>query len=107
MCGWNPAKKLPSWLPRKVASLTKNDLFWMVELSVPELFSANRRKVGEVLLHTTRPIGDGLDWGNLFCVRVPGCLALFMGLRSTGTTNKPQFFFYPVAIDDHTELFGC
>ena len=43
-----------------VAALNKfsSEQLWMIEFSVPELFSANLRKLGEVLVRAERKVGS-------------------------------------------------
>ena len=48
------------------------DCFWMVELSLPELYSANYSKVGELIL-TVESAGNQIDFSML---RIPGHYAL-------------------------------
>jgi len=77
--------------------------FWMVELSVPELFSANRRKLGEVLLVSDTAPGVHRDFRNYVLARVPGHFAFHTG----GDLVNPQFSFVPSGIAGHVPLFGC
>jgi hypothetical protein len=84
------------------ANLTKERL-WMIELSVPELFSANLRKVGEVLIRAeVLPPGDR-DLTSFVLARLPGYFALLEG----GTPTDPQYQFIPSGADGHVELIGC
>jgi hypothetical protein len=57
---------LPEWL-------------WMVELSAPELFSATRRKFGEVLLRADISIPSPLDFSLLLAFRLPGHVIQLQG----------------------------
>jgi len=77
--------------------------FWMVELSVPELFSANGRKLGEVLLVSDTAPGVHRDFRNYVLARVPGHFAFHTG----GDLVNPQFSFVPSGIAGHVPLFGC
>jgi hypothetical protein len=76
---------------------------WMIELSVPELFSANRRKVGEVLIAAEVPTGDRRDFANFLIARLPGCFALYTG----GSASHPSYSFIPSGAGGHVELYGC
>ena len=105
--GWDRNKKLPGWLPSTIKDTVQDDVFWMVELSVPELFSANRRKVGEVLIRAGKAAGVGRDFANFFCTRVPGYFAFLREVVTVGGKREPKFFFVPVPLDDHVELLGC
>lgn len=77
--------------------------FWMVELSVPELFSANRRKLGEVLLVSDTAPGVHRDFRNYVLARVPGHFPFHTG----GDLVNPQFSFVPSGIAGHVPLYGC
>ena len=76
---------------------------WMVELSIPELFSTNRRKVGEVLLCADRRPGKTRDFSNYFFARIPG----YFVFRTGGDVGNPQFSFVPSGIQGHVALFDC
>ena len=76
---------------------------WMVELSVPELFSTNRRKVGEVLLFADRSPGTSRDFRNFLLARIPGYFVFFTG----GDFNTPEFSLVPSPVRGHVSLFGC
>ena len=53
------------------ANLTKERL-WMIELSLPELFSANLRKVGEVLVRAELLPATDRDLTSFVLARLPG-----------------------------------
>jgi hypothetical protein len=76
---------------------------WMIELSVPELFSANRRKLGEVLILADifAEAEEERDFKNYFLARIPGFFALYVG----GTSNN--YSFLPSGIETHVPIFGC
>jgi len=102
--------KVRSWSWECVGERIVRDLehapdhkLWMVELSVPELFSANRRKVGEVLLWAEKPAGSKRDFRSFAFARLPGCLAFYDG----GGANMPRYNFFPTGVVGHVELFGC
>jgi hypothetical protein len=77
-------------------------MVWIVEVSVPELFSANRRKLGEVVLLAEQRPGQDRDFGNFLLARVPGFFAF-----CTGDLAKPEFLFEPSGVQGHVPLFGC
>lgn len=85
------------------ANLTKERL-WMIELSVPELFSANLRKVGEVLVRAEILPAVDRDLGSFVLARLPGYFALLAG---GGTPSNPKFQFIPSGAEGHVELIGC
>lgn len=76
---------------------------WIVELSVPELHSANLRKVGEVLIDAERATQPSRDFMNLVLARLPGCFVLYSG----GGSTNPRFEFIPTGIRGHTQIYGC
>ncbi len=84
------------------ANLTKERL-WMIELSVPELFSANLRKVGEVLVRAECFPSVDRDLSNFVLARLPGYFALLAG----GSSADPQYQFIPSGAEGHVELIGC
>jgi hypothetical protein len=79
------------------------DRLWLVELSVPELFSANLRKLGEVILLADRAPGKKRDFRNFLLARVPGHFAF----RTGGDAVNPEFKFVPCGVAGHVALFGC
>jgi len=81
-------------------------VLWMVELSVPELFSTNLRKVGEVLIRAQQDIGTRTlkeRLSGFFLARLPGYFALLREIKK----QKPRFLFIASGADGHVELFGC
>jgi hypothetical protein len=81
----------------------QGEKIWMVELSVPELFSANRRKVGEVLLRAEQNVSNVRDFSSFILARLPGCFALYTG----GGAQNPEYRLIPTAVKSHVQLFGC
>lgn len=107
--GWNREKTISSWLTESMSSVA-DDPFWVVEVSLPELFSANRRKVGEILVRADRQPATGRDFTSFLLARLPGCFVLLQSLESGNTPGeepRPKFCYVPVEIDDHVELIGC
>jgi hypothetical protein len=94
--------KIETRLIEGLKNLGKEKL-WMVELSVPELFSANRRKVGEVLLRAERKVSTVRDFGSFLLARLPGCFALYTG----GGAARPEYRLISSALGSHVKLFGC
>ena len=81
-------QKLENHLPER---------FWLVEASAPELFSASRRKFGEIIVAAQTPLPKPLDFSLLLAARLPG----FMLLRQPSgiLTEKTQ-------LKGHTDLFS-
>lgn len=80
-----------------------DEKIWMVELSVPELFSANKRKVGEVLIRAEGVPGQSWDLRSFLLARMPGYFALYSG----GGPSRPRYQFIASGASGHVELFGC
>jgi hypothetical protein len=80
-----------------------DEYLWMVELSVPELFSANLRKVGEVLIRAEARLSIQRDLSSFVLTRLPGYFALLSG----GSATNPQYRFIPSGAEGHVELIGC
>ena len=76
---------------------------WMVEVSVPELFPANRRKVGEVVLDAEVEPRSQRHFGNFLFARLPGYFATYAG----GTPEQPLYDFESCDLQTHVELHGC
>jgi hypothetical protein len=72
-----------------------------VEVSVPDLFSTNKHKIGELLLDATRPFTNKADFTLFVLARFPGCYLFFDKLDGQG---KPQFIKVKSLIQSHTEL---
>jgi hypothetical protein len=80
-----------------------DEKIWMVELSVPNLFSANTRKLGEVLLRAEVPAHPKRNFKNFLLARLPGYFALY----KEGGALKPKYQFIPSGVKSHVELYGC
>jgi len=74
----------------------------MIELSVPELFSTDRRKVGEVLIRAERPATDKRDFQNYVLARVPGHFVFY----TRGAADAPTYVFPACDLQGHVALFG-
>ena len=77
-------------------------MVWMVEVSVPELFPANQRKLGEIVLDATHSAEPKLDFSTYCIARFPGRFMLFKGLEMKG---KPNFISMPSGLKSHTPLY--
>ncbi|MBM4047448.1 MAG: hypothetical protein FJ279_20270 [Planctomycetes bacterium] len=80
-----------------------DEYFWMIELSIPELFSANRRKVGEVLIRAEGAPTSERDLRAFVLARLPEFFVFYEG----GAASEPRYRFPDSGIMDHAELFGC
>jgi hypothetical protein len=99
--GWDHAK-LDGRLIAEIARMETGWL-WMVELSVPELFSANRRKVGEVLIRAEENPRGQRDFNLFAFARLPGCFVLY----ARGAPSRPEYWFLRSGVDSPVELYGC
>lgn len=104
--GWDSTeeKLTPDVLARMDADLPV-ELFWMVEISVQELFPTNCRKLGEVLIDPKFAKED-LTLENfaapMLAVRLPG---VWIGPSSKDGTSTKEPLVTPIIT--HTCLFGC
>lgn len=96
-------QELRSWdvtpLEAATISLLENHLperFWMVEASAQELFTASRRKFGELLLSCTTPLPKPLNITSLLAARLPGMFLLPQAGNLTKLSTNLQ---------SHTPLF--
>ncbi|ADH86509.1 hypothetical protein [Desulfurivibrio alkaliphilus] len=77
---------------------------WAVEISTPQLFPANERKLGEIVLDATRQpeLQEISDFFNIFLfARLPGIYLL----GGDVINETPSFTQIPSKINSHTELF--
>lgn len=92
----------------KYGSVIKDNLpdqyYWMIELSIPELFSANKRKIGEVLLRAEINMSDTMDFKSFSLARLPG---YFIGFNKGTGPKDSTFEFIPNELDGHVQLYGC
>ena len=75
---------------------------WMIELSIPELFAGNRRKLGEVLIRADRKPRQQRDFKSYLLARVPGFFAIHIG-----AADEPKYGFIDSGVQGHVPLFGC
>jgi len=75
-------------------------IVWMVEVSVPELFPANQRKVGEIVLDATRDLTSKLDFSVFSFARLPGRYLFFRELD-----GESRFWWFPSRLRSHTPLY--
>jgi hypothetical protein len=80
----------------------KNELFWLIELSIPELFSANKRKIGEVLIRSDHQPTTERDLKSFMMGRLSNNFIFYDG----GGPSNPKYKFIPSGIDTHVELYG-
>ena len=97
---WDGHRENPA-LPGLLAHLLPPTL-WVVEISIPHLFPANERKLGEVVLDATNPLdeADPLSFAPFRLARVPTQYFLVSGVNK----KTPQFIKVPSSLESHVEL---
>lgn len=75
---------------------------WVVEISLPELFPANQRKLGEIVLDATKELSPKVDYRSYLFARFPSRFVLLRRIRSNGT---PEFVSVPSGLKSHTALY--
>lgn len=107
--GWDGDSKMSEEMLNNLAPVADVP-FWMVEVSLPELFSANRRKVGEILIRADRKPVSARDGSSFLLARLPGCLVFLkrgdIPESSEGEEAAASFLYVPDDIEDHVELLG-
>lgn len=78
------------------------EMVWVVTVSLPELFPANRRKLGEIVLDATRNPSPDLDYTTYLFARFPGRFVL---LRKINSNGKPDFVSVPSGLKSHTPVY--
>lgn len=94
--GWD-SKTVPVKLLSALGEMLKGNL-WVVEISLPELFPANRRKLGEIILN---PLSTGKDLSCFLFARILDKIYFF----APDSSSKLSLISYDAGIDTHTELY--
>jgi len=76
------------WVSKLENSLPER--FWMIEASAQELFTVSRRKFGEILLDSSKPLPKPLDISPFLAMRLPGMLWHSMAGQPTMCTSAQQ-----------------
>ncbi len=81
----------------------------MIELSVPELFPANRRKIAEVLIRAEGPVDMKKDLSTFLLARVLSSFVLLSEAEepSRPKAEAPKYKFLASGITGHVPLIGC
>jgi hypothetical protein len=79
------------------------EYLWMIEISIPQLFPANERKLGEIILNASVKFDfdKPTDFKLFVLARLPGSYFLF----ESGDYDKPNFAQVPSRIKSHMPLF--
>ena len=76
-------------------------LLWVAEISLPELFSANKRKLGEIVLDANKPVGSTQDLANFVLARILNKIyCLEKSEKGIGLIENNA------EIDTHTDLYS-
>ena len=90
--------------PEIPALLTKllPEKIWIIEISVPQLFPANERKLGEVVLNPFIPFNakQPINYSHFLFARVP---ELYFFVKEV-VSGKPEFMSIPSQIVSHTKV---
>lgn len=107
--GWDTKKeRMPQEMLHRLKNEITLDQFWMVEVSLQELFPTNLRKVGELLIDPKFTKGDFEHGAAVFNravvgVRLPG---VWLG-PCTGEAGASERAVMICPITTHSSLFGC
>lgn len=75
---------------------------WMVEVAIPELFSTNKRKLGEILMNAEIAPDPESGHENFVLARLPSLYVFIVGVDDE---QNPVFLTTPSKIQSHTDLF--
>jgi hypothetical protein len=100
MAGWEGNVEDPSFI--STLSTLLPELLWVVEVSIPHLFPANERKLGEILLNASlaRDSSRAIDYKLFLLARFPAQYFLLKSVNQYG----PQFMTIPSRVVSHTPL---
>jgi hypothetical protein len=78
-------------------NILPDELFWMVEFSLPEIYTGNRTKLGEVLLRANIAPDVSNIMKSFLAMRLPGYIVT---VNSAGALSAHQ-----VSLDTHATLY--
>ena len=76
------------------------DTLWIVEISLPQLFPVNERKIGEIILNAERGLIKDIDFGLFLLGRLP---EEYFFLKSVNQYS-PRFVTIPSKLQSHVDL---
>jgi len=79
----------------------KPEKLWMIEVSIPEVFSTNKRKLGEILLDAENPLSEMIDGASFVMARFPECYVFFDKVKKSGSSS---FLTSPSSFKSHLPL---
>lgn len=97
---WNGNQEDSSFV--NVFSTLLPDMLWVVEVSLPQLFPANERKIGDIVMNATRAKDNekDIDYNLFLFARLP---SQYIMLKSVNQ-HKPTFVSIASALISHVEL---
>jgi hypothetical protein len=98
--GWDTGELISPEALVLLSDVPQDAYFWMIEFSVLELFPANLRKLGEVLVAASSTIDD---LNATAFMRLPGLLLK----RVQPHFGEDAWQAIPSGINSHTSVFGC
>lgn len=81
------------------------EMLWMIEVSTPQLFPANERKLGEIILDAGRILGSDsklIPFDMFLFARFP---SLYFFGRDIDQAGRPRFTTTPSTLISHTSLY--
>lgn len=76
---------------------------WLVEVSIPEVFSTNKRRIGEILIDGASNPNEKMDGKSFVLARMPGHYIFFNEMDSEG----PNFLNIRSSILSHVPLYSA
>lgn len=78
------------------------NILWVVEISLPQLFPANERKLGDIIMNATKEKNDkkGIDYNLFLFARLPSQYISLKRIAKQG----PEFSSTPSSLISHVEL---
>ncbi len=89
---------------REFEASVSGDKFWMVEVSIPEVFPTNKHKLGEILLDASQALSTRTDGSSFVLARFPGSFVFFESLDGHG---DPTFALSPSNLRSHVPLYSA
>ena len=98
--GWDGSKEVRKW--NSVLKPLLPERLWVVEVSLPHLFPANERKIGEILLNPSVSFNpkSPIDYNIFLLARLPGSWFLMRSHKG----GSPSFVTVPSGLRSHVPL---
>lgn len=97
---WNGNQEAPSYV--NIFSKLLPDVLWVVEVSLPQLFPANERKIGDIVMNATcvKDSTKDIDYNLFLFARLPSQYIMLQSANQHG----PKFVSHPSELISHVEL---